>query len=239
MLEVDVHTHRDRLAALHPEWTEALAATEVERDAPATLDWYRDAIDRSMTDVEPLVVVASARDRLLGIVPFVVERRPTWLGVIRVVRFASSPLGSRCGAVGPHPGTALVAALRRLTGDPNWDVLRLEDPTLRTRTRTALRTARLAFRQREIEITLNDERTASGLRLFLEDEETATCDRYVAWRRRSPRTWLAARDPGFHRWLHYGSLVVDLATDEPVEDRTIESPAVAPHAADAVGGRIR
>lgn len=228
MLNVDCHTTLANLGTLRAEWAEAIDLSVVERLAMPTLDWYREALDQSVAVVEPLVMVATADESLLGIVPFVVERRTAWSGVtVRVVRFASSPYASRCAVPGPHPGTALAAAFRTLARRRDWDVLRLDDPTRRPRTRTALRLARMTFDRRTVEPEFrSDPPLVPRLRVY--DDGGTEADRYIVWRRRSARGWVARRDPEFRRWLEDGPLVVDLApTPVGFDASTTESAAIS------------
>jgi hypothetical protein len=211
----DVTPYDDRrwLGTLADDWHAAIARTTGDRPL-AGLGWYRTALDEAVVDVEPRVLVVSASESLLGIVPFVVEHRPTWLGAARVLRFPSDATGFRCGALGPHPGTALTFALRWLARRNDWDVLRLDDPENRPRTRTALRLAGLRFSWTAV--PTRSTAPAPRLHRIGEAPSMPTADRYVVWRPRSPRGWLLARDTVLDHWLHAEPLLVDGAHSEAV-----------------------
>ncbi|HLQ45726.1 MAG TPA: GNAT family N-acetyltransferase [Planctomycetaceae bacterium] len=72
------------------------------------------------------MLLVSAWSRPIGIVPLRERTIQRTLGTFRVLSLPESPWGFFPGCVGPHPTTALTAAVRHLAEqDPSWDVFEL------------------------------------------------------------------------------------------------------------------
>lgn len=113
------------LAGLRLLWQSLLAQT---RGATffQSLDWL-EPYWRHFGDGQRLrVLVVSAGDDTLGIVPLVVRSETTKVGRVRVLTYPLDDWGMFYGPIGPQPAATLAAAMQYLHGRPrDWDLLEL------------------------------------------------------------------------------------------------------------------
>ncbi len=103
------------------------------------------------------LLIVSAWERPIGIVPFRERTVRRTFGSIRVLSVPESPWGDCPGPVGPHPTTALAAAVRFLRKqDESWDVLELPEVAAHgvepTRVAQALNAERVIVRKSQREL---------------------------------------------------------------------------------------
>ncbi len=132
------------LAPYRLRWRRLLGET---RDASylQSLDWLETFLKHAGEDVGLKVLSISHGRQALGILPLVVARRRTGLGIVRQLTYPVLSDGSCYGPLGPHPTATLTAGLRHLShGSRDWDLLNLNGVntgTDRGRTEHALRRA--------------------------------------------------------------------------------------------------
>ena len=117
-----------------------------------TLDWLEVYWRHFGSGQKLRVLVVSAADRPIGILPLVVQTERTRLGPVRILTYPLHGWGTVYGPVGPNPTATLLAGLghiRRTRRD--WDLLDLRwiDKAGADRGRTSRAMEQVGFRPRE------------------------------------------------------------------------------------------
>ncbi len=108
-----------------------------------TLDWLLAYWQAFGGQQQLKVLVVTARNTPIGILPLTVVQEPTRVGRVRTLTYPLSAWGSFYGPIGPHSTATLLAAMRHLTETPrDWDLLDLRwvdrDQADRGRTRRVM-----------------------------------------------------------------------------------------------------
>ncbi len=96
------------------------------------------------------VLLVTVAGRPIGIVPLVVKRVESRLGIVRVLTYPLDSWGHAFGPIGPNPAATMLACVRHLNESRrDWDLLDLRyvdhESSDRGRTENALRSAGLSF----------------------------------------------------------------------------------------------
>ncbi|MBX3414806.1 MAG: GNAT family N-acetyltransferase [Pirellulales bacterium] len=113
-----------------------------------TLDWLLVYWKHYAGEQTLRVLVVSAGDETLGILPLVVRSEPTRVGSLRVLTYPLHNWGTFFGPIGPHPTATLMAGMEHVRRTPrDWDLVDLRwvnrDEVDHRRTPTALDLAEL------------------------------------------------------------------------------------------------
>lgn len=117
----------DELAALRQEWGALLSQT-VGASFFQSLEWLEVYWRHFGADkkLRTLVVMDENENRVIGILPLVVQDDKTKLGYFRTLTFPLHDWGSFYGPIGPEPELTLVAGLEHVRRTPrDWEILEL------------------------------------------------------------------------------------------------------------------
>ena len=151
------------------------------------------------------LLIVSAWQRPIGIVPFRERTVRRTFGSVRVLSVPESPWGDCPGPVGPHPATILAAAVRFLREqDDSWGMLELPEVAAHgiepTRVSQALNSHRVVVRKSQRELLGLELPTTFGQ--FWADRDTAARQR---WRELEARRSIR-RDEQFIRFSPGGAV---------------------------------
>lgn len=163
------------LDQLHLTW-QSLLGQSAEVTPFQTLEWYRYILTRSDLDLMPLVLRVDNGDRTVGLLPLMVRRRATSLGMVRELITPPAPTGSLFRPIGRSMTATLIASLRFLARRLDlWDIAEWDGIDVheldRGRTRDAYQNANLpirtigtaeSWRWNRIDQTLKDEHAATA-----------------------------------------------------------------------------
>jgi len=91
-----------------------------------SLDWLEVYWRHYGSDQKLRVLVVSAADEPIGILPLVVRTEPTRVGAVRVLTYPLHDWGTFYGPIGPNPTATLLVGLRHIRRTPqDWDLLDL------------------------------------------------------------------------------------------------------------------
>jgi len=148
------------------------------------------------------VLIVSADDGPIGILPLVVKSEPTRLGSVRVLTYPLDGWGTFYGPIGPNPTATLTAGLRHIAATPrDWDLVDLRgidaDGIDAGRTMNAMRMAGLAASEQPLADCANIELATGVRRGIRKTSDAARCgihkdsevpnDWQTYWSTRKPR----------------------------------------------------
>ena len=142
----------ERLASLRLTW-QSLWNRMRNPSFFGSLDWLEHYLRRFGSQQKLRALVVSVAGNPIGIVPLVVKRVSTRLGVVRALTYPLDGWGTFYGPVGPHSAATLMGAMRYLSNTRrDWDLIDLRyvdfERSDRGRTRKAMRAAGLQSYQR-------------------------------------------------------------------------------------------
>lgn len=115
----------DELASYRDDWGRLLDQT-AGGSFFHSLDWLTAYWRHNAGDQRLRVLIVEEMGRPSGILPLVVRRDRTGVGVLRVLTYPLDHWGSFFGPIGPNPAATLAAGLEHLRRTPrDWDVIEL------------------------------------------------------------------------------------------------------------------